>query len=138
MMGCMRVTWLRPTAALAALALLGGFRGLETYTLAEMLTEGDGGVVGRIESRSVRSVDVGDGAPMYFTTIRVVGTDLASGESREVDVIFAGGFVDEERGTFNAEAPAAGETRVGRHVVAFHRHIDDIAGVERAPTSRVG
>lgn len=124
----MRPSLIRTVAALAAVALLGGARDLQTLTLADLLARSDGGVAGRIESRSVRAVDVGDGAPMYFTTIHVVGTDLATGKDARVDVVFAGGFVDETHGTFNASAPAAHETRVGRGVIAFHRRSNDIAG----------
>ena len=115
-------------AALAAPLLLASSLAAPPSTLSSMLARSDGGIVGRIESRSVQSVDAGDGAPIYFTTIRVTGTDLASGAPRNVDVIFAGGFVDATHGTFNAAAPAADETRVGRHVLAFHEHTENITG----------
>ncbi len=118
----------RTVGALAALLLLGSFLASQSLTLVGMLAQSDGGIVGRIESRTVRSVDAGDGAPIYFTMIRITGTDLATGEPRSVDVVFAGGFIDKTHGTFNASAPAADETRVGRQVLAFHKHTENIAG----------
>lgn len=114
-------------AALAA-ALCVGARDVQSFTLRQMIDASDGGVVGRIGSRSVQEVDPGDGAPLYITTLRVAGTDLATGAAETIDVMFLGGVIDERRGSFNASMPAAHETRVGRGVVVFHDHADDIVG----------
>lgn len=128
MMARMRLLTPRVMAAAAALALLAGFRDTRSFTLEQMLAASDGGVVGTIEARSVQEVAVEDGTSMFFTTLRIVGTDLATGDPATVEVLFAGGFVDATRGTFNASAPPADWTRIGRGVLAFHDHIDDIAG----------
>ncbi|MEM9379285.1 MAG: hypothetical protein AAGB93_04985 [Planctomycetota bacterium] len=114
-------------AALAA-ALCIGARDVRSFTLGQLVDASDGAVVGRIDRRSVEEVDAGDGSPIYFTTLRIEGTDLATGEAETIDVMYPGGFVDERRGAFNASMPAAHETRVGRGVVVFHDRRDDVVG----------
>ena len=42
--------------------------------------------------------------------------DLASG-----DVTFQGGFIDEEHGVYNSEAPVADDVKIGNRVVAFYK-----------------
>lgn len=127
MMPPMRPPVLGFLVLLLAPCLLGA-RDVRSFNLQTMLTASEGAVAGRIESRSVREATAADGGLIYFTTLRVVGTDLASGESRSVDVVYVGGFLDAERGSFSSTAPPSHQTVVGREVVAFHHRSDDLGG----------
>lgn len=118
-----------------AISGLAGPADVGPASLPAMLERSDGVIAGRIADRSVREIDAGDGAPLYLTTLAIIGTDLARtrgdaapGDAIRVDVSFAGGFLDETRGGFVASAPPRDHTRVGRDVVAFYRHEDDLVG----------
>ncbi len=86
----------------------------------------DGWTHGIVAERRVRAIDPGDGAPLYLTTLVVSGTrmDLGTGlaEEHSVEVVYPGGFLDAQHGSFNSIAPARHAARKGRRVVVFHRH----------------
>ena len=95
--------------------------------LAGLAGRSEGVIVGEVMARSVRAFPAPDGGELFFTTLRVSGTDLATSSPVTIEVIFAGGFISETRGSHSSTAPPADRTRVGRRVVAFHRHVSDIA-----------
>lgn len=116
-------------AGAAALPLLasGGTAQIQRLDLAQMLELADDAVAGSIVHREVFRVDHPvDGPEMYFTTLHVRGTSLATGEPATVAVTFHGGFIDDENGVYNSEAPSADETRLGRNVVAFYHWTDNM------------
>ena len=82
-------------------------------------------MVGREVFRVDHPVD-GDG--LYFTTLRIRGRLLGSGAPKTVEVTFWGGFIDEEHGVYNSEAPTAGGTALGCQVVAFYKWSDNMGG----------
>ena len=45
-----------------------------------------------------------------------------------VEVTYQGGFIDEENGVYNSEAPAADDVKIGNRVVAFYKWMDDMSG----------
>lgn len=96
--------------------------------LTMLRPEAEGATIGVISAMEVRKVDPGDGAPLIFTGLTVRGTDLATGEPREVQVWYPGGVVDEDTGSFTADAPKRHQTRIGRGAVVFHRHSDNMGG----------
>lgn len=107
--------------------------GHESMTLRELVGVSHGVFVGTVAGREVTSIDPGDGAPLFITTLEVRGravaladgTGLAPGagtdddELRTLHVRFPGGFVDQETGTFNSTAPPRHATRDGRGVIVF-------------------
>ena len=129
---------------LRGMTTLGQAGGYESLTADEADSIADGAVLGTIESVSVVEVDPGDGAPLSMTTLRVIGTRLASVgvprgiaeesgtpgfESEKVhEVTFIGGFVDPEHGSFNSTAPPAHQTQEGRRILYYYQTQDDIAG----------
>jgi len=121
----MRSLALRSAAALAAAALCLGAAASDP--LADLLRRSDGAVLGHVRQREVRAFPAPDGGELYFTVIRVEGTDLATGRVETIDVTFSGGFITETRGAHSSTAPPEDATRVGRRVLAFHRHVPDIA-----------
>lgn len=117
--------------ALAALSLAGSPTAaqIEALDLERMTAVADGCILGEIVGREVFRVDHPvDGPGLYFTTLRIRGKLLGSGAPRTVEVTFWGGFVDEENGVYNSEAPSLGDTRLGRQVVAFYKWSDDMGG----------
>ena len=127
---------LLPSTLLAGAALASSFAALGTaqiqrLDLPQMLEIADDGVAGTIVHREVFRVDHPvDGPEMYFTTLHVHGESLATGLETTVAVTFHGGFIDEENGVYNSEAPSADETRLGRRIVAFYHWTDNMgAGV---------
>ncbi|MEM8709836.1 MAG: hypothetical protein AAGG01_02705 [Planctomycetota bacterium] len=111
----------------------GGYEGL---TQAEALSLASGAFLGTIVDAEVREVDAGDGGSIFLTALTVRGTGLApaSGASQEEEheVVFFGGFVDDERGTFNSSAPPAHRTRIGRRVFYYYESQVDLPGGMRA------
>lgn len=116
------------TAALVGLAALGTAQILR-LDLAQMVARTDDTVHGKIAARHVVRVDHPiDGPELYFTTLTIQGTSLESGKPLTVDVIFPGGFVDEEHGAYNSEAPSADDTKVGNEVVCFFKRTENLGG----------
>ena len=118
---------------LSALAL-GAAHGLgpaqiKAYTLEEMVAEADDAVLGDIVAQRVFRVssDV-DGPQLYFTTLTIEGTTLGDQAAVTVDVTYAGGFINEDEGVFNSEAPIADDVKVGNRIVAFYKWQDNLGG----------
>ncbi len=126
----MRKTRFLGTAA-AALALLGavGLSQIKEMTLPEMVAEADHAVYGEISAQNVFVVDHPvDGPELYFTTITIEGRLVGAETPVTVDVTFQGGFIDDEHGVYNSEAPAADDVKVGNRVVAFYKWLDNMGG----------
>ena len=45
-----------------------------------------------------------------------------------VDVTFNGGFIDEERGVYNSEAPSADDVKLGNNVALFYKWSNNLGG----------
>ena len=63
--------------------------------LAGLAGRSEGVIVGEVMARSVRAFQAPDGGELFFTTLRVSGTDLATSSPVTIEVIFAGGFISE-------------------------------------------
>jgi len=102
---------------------------IKPFTLEQMVQTADQAIQGQIIASRVFRVDSPkDGQGFYYTTITIQGRTLADAQPKTVDVTFRGGFVSETEGVFNSEAPAAGDVKVGKRVVAFYRWTDDMGG----------
>ncbi len=102
---------------------------IERLNLEQMVGKVDDAIHGTIVDREVFRIDHPvDGPELYFTTIYVQGHSVLTGQEKLVGVTFHGGFIDEENGVYNSEAPSADETRIGRKVVAFHKWTDNMGG----------
>jgi hypothetical protein len=120
-------SWL-PALALAAVGGV-GLAQIESLTLEQMVQKTDSAITGTIVKRKVFRVDhPTDGPQLYFTTLTIQGRDLAVGGANTVEVTFPGGFIDEEEGVWNSEAPTADEIKIGNEVVAFYGWIDNMGG----------
>jgi hypothetical protein len=118
-------------AGAAALALLSaiGLSQIKEMTLAEMVAEADGAVYGEITGSHVFVVDSPvDGPELYFTTLTIEGRMVGTDTLVTKEVTFQGGFIDDEHGVYNSEAPAADDVKIGNRVVAFTKWQDDICG----------
>jgi hypothetical protein len=102
---------------------------IERLTLDQMVAKTDDSVLAEITAKRVFRVDHPiDGPELYFTTLTLQGESLETGQPLTVDVTFPGGFLDEENGVHNSEAPSDDDTRVGNVVVAFYAWSDDMGG----------
>lgn len=116
-----------------AVALLGlsslGLAQIKKYTLDEMVAEMDNAVQGEIVDSHVFRVDHPvDGPELYFTTLTIQGRSLVDGVPLTVDVTYHGGFLSQDEGVHNSEAPAADDVRLGSQVVAFYTWTDNMGG----------
>ncbi|MDA0947750.1 MAG: hypothetical protein O2799_04485 [Planctomycetota bacterium] len=124
------------TLRIALVALLALLVGLPTVhaqilrlTLGQMVERTDGAVIGTIIERRVTHLEeTKDGPDLFFTTLVVEGEDLATGAQTKVEVSFPGGFVDDETGVWNSEAPSAEDQRLGNRIVAFWKETADMGG----------
>ena len=106
-----------------------GVAQIERLTLPEIVERSDNAVVAEITARHVFRVDHPiDGPELYFTTLTLAGTSLADGTPITVDVTYPGGFLDDEQGVHNSEAPSADDVALGNVVVAFYRWSDNLGG----------
>ena len=102
---------------------------IKAYTLDEMVGEADQAVHGQIVASRVFRVDHAvDGPELYFTTLTIQGTLLADGTAVTVDVTYNGGFISEDEGVFNSEAPIADDVKIGNRIVAFYKWSDNLGG----------
>ena len=116
------------TAALAAGAMLGTAQ-IERLNLEQMVAKTDDALVGEITKTEVIRIDHPvDGPELYYTHLTLEGRSLESGAPRTVVVTFPGGFIDDEHGVWNSEAPALDDTQVGNRVVAFYKWTDNMGG----------
>jgi hypothetical protein len=94
-----------------------------------MVEKADNAVFGTIVNKQVIRINHPvDGPELYFTTLTIEGQSLRDDKALTVDVTFAGGFIDEEHGVNNSEAPSADDTRIGNSVVAFYKWSDNLGG----------
>jgi len=102
---------------------------IKAYTLPEMTAEADNVLYGQIISSRVFVVDHEvDGPELYFTTITVEGNSLVDGSAMTVDITYNGGFIDEDNGVYNSEAPAADDVKIGNNVALFYKWSDNMGG----------
>ena len=118
---------------IGALALLCvgsfGLTAIKKLTLNEMVSKTDNAVVGEITKKEVIRIDHPiDGPELYFTHLTVEGRSLVDGSSLTTVVTFAGGFIDDENGVWNSEAPSDEDTKLGNKVVVFSKHTDNFGG----------
>lgn len=115
--------------ALLGIAAHDGQAQIKKYTLPEIVTEADGAVFGQIVAKRVFRVDDPvDGPELYFTTITVQGRLLDDETTVSMDLTYNGGFIDDEHGVWNSEAPSAADTKIGNQIVAFFKWQDNIGG----------
>lgn len=116
-------------AALVAAATAAANAQIERLTLDQMVQKTDNSVLAEITGKTVFRVDhPTDGPELYFTTLTLQGESLESGQPITVDVTYAGGFLDEENGVHNSEAPSDDDTQVGNVIVAFYAWSDNMGG----------
>ena len=115
-------------ASVLALGALGTAQ-IKALTLDEMVTQTEGCVFGSITGQEVFVIDHPvDGPELYYTTLTVTGRSLYTGKDATVQVTYPGGFIDEEHGVYNSEAPSADEVKSGKEVVVFHKWTDNMGG----------
>ncbi len=120
-------TWLALGALLAASTL--GTAQIEKLNLDQMVAKTDNSVLGTITKKEVIRVDHPvDGPELYYTHLTIEGRSLVDGESLTRTVTFPGGFIDDEHGVWNSEAPSAEDTRLGSEVVAFYQWSPNMGG----------
>lgn len=115
-------------SAMLAIATLSQAQ-IERLTLGSMVQKTDDALYAEIISKEViRIDDERDGPELYYTHLTLQGESLETGEPATIRVTFPGGFIDEENGAWNSEAPSADDTKIGNNVVAFYKHIDNAGG----------
>jgi hypothetical protein len=116
--------------AIALIALgTAGTAQIERLNLRQMVNRTDNCVVGTITGREVIRIDHPvDGPELYYTFLTITGRSLLTDEPLTVDVAYPGGFIDEDQGVYNSEAPSDEDTRVGNRVVAFYKWIENMGG----------
>jgi hypothetical protein len=120
-------------AALAA-AIVGagailGTAQIERLNLEQMVAKTDDAVIGEITKTEVIRIDHPvDGPELYYTHLTVKGRSLESGQSKTVVVTFPGGFIDDEHGVWNSEAPSADDIKVGNQVISFFKWSENMGG----------
>ena len=119
---------LTAAGALLATGVL-GLAQIEELTLQEMVSRTENSVFGTITNRTVDRYDHPvDGPELYFTTLTVQGRSLVNGLPITVDVTYPGGFIDEEHGVYNSEAPSEDDVQLGNKVVVFYKWLDNMGG----------
>ncbi|MFT7671400.1 MAG: hypothetical protein ACI8X5_004118 [Planctomycetota bacterium] len=118
---------------LGALTLFGaavlGEAQIERLTLTQMVSRTDNALIGQIVASEVIRIDHPvDGPELYFTQLTVEGNSLENGKFETTVITFAGGFIDDENGVWNSEAPSAEDTKVGNDVVVFYKHTNNMGG----------
>ena len=53
---------------------------------------------------------------------------MADGTPATVDITFHGGFINDEEGVWNSEAPSDDDVKIGNQIVAFYTWTDDMGG----------
>jgi len=121
-------SWVMAAALLAVIGTPGDAQILR-LDLQQMVEQSDGAVYGTIEAKETIRIDHPiDGPELYYTTLTIAGTDVNTGAPTTVNMSYAGGFINEEEGVYNSEAPEADLTQVGTKVLAFHKWSDNMGG----------
>ena len=117
------------SALVLGLAGTAGLAQIKELTLPEMVADTDNAIYGEIVGSHVFRIDHPvDGPELYFTTLTLEGTSMVDGTPLTVDVTYMGGFIDEENGVWNSEAPSADDVKIGNQVVAFYKWQDNMGG----------
>jgi hypothetical protein len=104
------------------------FGSILRLNLDQMVAKVDGVIDATIVGKHSFRIDHPVAGPeMYFTTLTLQGRSLEDGRAQTLDVTILGGFVDENNGVWNSEAPSADDQKVGNHVVVFHKWLDNLA-----------
>ena len=125
---------LRFAQAVLAAAIVGagavlGSAQIERLNLEQMVAKTDDAVIGEITKSEVIRIDHPvDGPELYYTHLTVEGRSLESGQSKTVVVTFPGGFIDDEHGVWNSEAPSADDVKIGNQVVSFFKWSENMGG----------
>jgi len=115
--------------AVSAFAVFSSDAQIERLTLSSMVEKTDDALMAEIVDREVIRIDHPvDGPELYFTHLTLEGTSLRTEEPARIVVTFAGGFIDDENGAWNSEAPSAADTAIGNRIVAFYKHLDNMGG----------
>jgi hypothetical protein len=94
-----------------------------------MVAKTDGSVHGTITAREVIRIDHPiDGPELYYTHLTIEGTSLENGQKTSVVVTYPGGWIDDEQGVNNSEAPAEDDVKIGNEIVAFYKWSDNMGG----------
>jgi hypothetical protein len=102
---------------------------IERLDLPTMLQKADDAVYGTItHSEAIRIDHPVDGPELYYTHITVDGRSLSTGLPSQTVITFHGGFIDDENGVYNSEAPSADDVKIGSKVVAFYSWTDNMGG----------
>ena len=116
--------------AAATVALFGTFgsAAILELSLDEIVVQSDQAVFGEIVDRSVHKVVTGESTE-YFTTLTIEGRLVGKDQTpTTIDIVYGGGFISEEEGVYNSEAPSDSETQIGQSIVAFYGWQDGFAG----------
>ncbi len=127
----MKLSFVAVSMSVAVLAFAGGevTAQIERLDLARMLAKSDNSLIGTIVGKDVIRIDHPvDGPELYFTTLTVQGTSLKDGKALTVDITFPGGFIDNENGVYNSEAPSADDIKTGNRVVVFYKWSENMGG----------
>jgi hypothetical protein len=123
---------LRSLGLAAAALIAAGVAGtaqIERLTLDQMVAKTDNSVVGEITKKEVIRIDHPiDGPELYFTHLTVEGRSLVDGKKMTAVVTYPGGFIDDENGVWNSEAPSDEDTKLGNQVVVFFKHTKNLGG----------
>lgn len=120
------VSLLLAAAVLAAAPI--AFGSILRLNLDQMVASTDGAIDATIIGKHSFRIDHPVAGPeMYFTTLTLQGRSLEDGRAQTLDVTILGGFVDEQNGAWNSEAPSADDQKVGNRVVVFHKWLQNLA-----------
>jgi len=115
-------------AGLALCAAIGSAQ-IERLDLGQMVQRTDNAVRGKIVASEVIRIDhPTDGPELFYTHLKVEGVSLYTGKPTTTVVTFPGGFITPEEGVHNSEAPTADETAIGREVIVFSKHTENMGG----------
>lgn len=101
---------------------------IERLSLEQMVEKTDNALDAEIVAHQVFKVDHPRDGELYFTKLTLAGRSLRDGRATTVDVVYAGGFIDEQNGVWNSEAPSEDDVRIGNKVVAFYRFVPNLGG----------
>ena len=118
-----------PIALVVAATGVPGVAQIQRLTLDEMVETMDDAVYGEIVASRVFRIDHPiDGPELYFTTLTIEGRTMTDASPLTVEVTFHGGFINEEEGVYNSEAPSADDVKLGNRVVVFYQWADNMGG----------
>lgn len=118
------------TGAVLAIAGTFGLAQIEWLDLPKMVAKADNAIHGKITKHEVIVIEDHpvDGPELYYTHLTIEGRSLVSGAPLTAVVTYPGGWIDDQRGVNNSEAPSADEVKVGNEVVAFYKWSDNMGG----------